>query len=65
MPARKRSLKRKCHWRLRASSREAILRRHRIERLRFRIERGDYAVLAVEIAAAMLRDGLSWESSAA
>ena len=65
MPGRKGLPNRKSLQRLRGSRREEILRRHRIERLRIRIERGEYQVAAVEIAAAMLREGLGWESNAA
>ena len=65
MPGRKGLPNRKSLQRLRGSRREKILRRHRIERLRSRIEGGEYQVAAVEIAAAMLREGLGWESNAA
>jgi anti-sigma28 factor (negative regulator of flagellin synthesis) len=64
MPVRKRSVKQKSLQIPGGFRREAILRSQRIERLRVRIESGEYKVSAVQIAAAMLRDRRGWDLSA-
>jgi anti-sigma28 factor (negative regulator of flagellin synthesis) len=61
MPARIGFLKRKSRQCARASRREAILRRRRIEQLRLRMRRGEYMVSALDIAAAMLNEGVGQE----
>lgn len=64
MQARIGFLKRKPRQQDRASRREAILRRHRIEQLRLSIKSGEYKVSAHDIAAAMFREGVGRESYA-
>jgi anti-sigma28 factor (negative regulator of flagellin synthesis) len=53
------------HEHLRCSRRESILRRHRIEKLRQRVVRGEYRMSALDIAGAMLSDGVCSEMRAA
>jgi anti-sigma28 factor (negative regulator of flagellin synthesis) len=64
MPARIGFLKSKSRQCARASRREAILRRRRIELLRLRMRRGEYKVSAFDIAAAMLNEGVGQELNA-
>ena len=65
MPERTGCLERKSRPCARASRREAILRRQRIEQLRLCLQRGEYKVSALQIATAMLDEGVGRELNAA
>jgi len=58
MPAQIGFLKRKSRLSAPAFRQEAILRRRRMGQLRQQIERDEYKVSAVDIAVAMLREGV-------